>query len=86
MNIKDKVVYFILLLLIGGAIYLKFENDKINIRMDQLNTADIRHEEKIEDPFTDSLRQYNLRFIGRGKHLRKAQNDIIFNNELIKSI
>ena len=29
MNIKDKVVYFILLLLIGGAIYLKFENDKI---------------------------------------------------------
>tara|TARA_Y100001970_G_scaffold204345_1_gene248790 strand:- start:1087 stop:1605 length:519 start_codon:yes stop_codon:yes gene_type:complete len=85
MNIKDKVVYFILLLLIGGAIYLKFENDKINIRMDQLNTADIRHEEKIEDPFTDSLRQYNLRFIGRGKHLRKAQNDIIFNNELIKS-
>ena len=38
----------------------------MNIRMDKLNSADIRHEEKIEDPFTDSLRQYNLRFIGRG--------------------
>ena len=85
MNIKDKVVYFILLILIGGGVFLKFENDKMNIRMDNLNNADLRHEEKIEDPFTDSLRQYNLRFIGRGKHIRKAQNDIIENNELIKS-
>ena len=85
MNIKDKVVYFILLVLIAGGVFLKFENDKMNIRMDKLNSADIRHEEKIEDPFTDSLRQYNLRFIGRGKHIRKAQNDIVENNELIKS-
>jgi len=85
MNIKDKVVYFILLGLIAGGVFLKFENDKMNIRMDNLNSADIRHEEKIEDPFTDSLRQYNLRFIGRGKHIRKAQNDIVANNDLIKS-
>jgi len=85
MNIKDKVIYFVLLGLIAGGVFLKFENDKMNIRMDNLNSADIRHEEKIEDPFTDSLRQYNLRFIGRGKHIRKAQNDIVANNDLIKS-
>jgi len=85
MNIKDKVVYFILLGLIAGGVFLKFENDKMSVRMDDLNSADIRHEEKIEDPFTDSLRQYNLRFIGRGKHIRKAQNDIVANNDLIKS-
>ena len=51
--------------------------------MDQLNQADIQHVNKINDEFSDSLRVYNLRFIGRGKHLRQAQNDIIANTDLI---
>ena len=51
--------------------------------MDQLNQADIQHVNKINDEFSDSLRVYNLSFIGRGKHLRQAQNDIIANTDLI---
>ena len=80
---KDKFIFFILILLIAGAVFLKLESDKINIRMDQLNQADIQHVNKINDEFSDSLRVYNLRFIGRGKHLRQAQNDIIANTDLI---
>ena len=80
---KDKFVFFILILLIAGAVFLKLESDKINIRMNQLNQADIQHVNKINDEFSDSLRVYNLRFIGRGKHLRQAQNDIIANTDLI---
>tara|TARA_Y100000590_G_C15632542_1_gene981751 strand:- start:245 stop:757 length:513 start_codon:yes stop_codon:yes gene_type:complete len=80
---KDKFVFLILALLIAGAVFLKLESDKINIRMDQLNQADIQHVNKINDEFSDSLRVYNLRFIGRGKHLRQAQNDIIANTDLI---
>ena len=80
---KDKFVFFILTLLIAGAVFLKLESDKINIRMDQLNQADIQHVNKINDEFSDSLRVYNLRFIGRGKHLRQAQNDIMANTDLI---
>ena len=80
---KDKFVFFILALLIAGAVFLKLESDKINIRMNQLNQADIQHVNKINDEFSDSLRVYNLRFIGRGKHLRQAQNDIIANTDLI---
>ena len=80
---KDKFIFFILVLLIAGAVFLKLESDKINIRMDQLNQADIQHVNKINDEFSDSLRVYNLRFIGRGKHLRQAQNDIIANTDLI---
>ena len=80
---KDKFIFLFLALLTAGAVFLKLESDKINIRMDQLNQADIQHVNKINDEFTDSLRVYNLRFIGRGKHLRKAQNDIIDNNDLI---
>ena len=80
---KDKFVFLILALLTAGAIYLKMESDKINIRMDELNQADVQHVNKINDEFADSLRVYNLRFIGRGKHLRQAQKDIIANTDLI---
>ena len=80
---KDKFVFLILALLTAGAIFLKMESDKINIRMDELNQADVQHVNKINDEFADSLRVYNLRFIGRGKHLRQAQNDIIANTDLI---
>ena len=80
---KDKFVFLILALLTAGAIFLKMEYDKINIRMDELNQADVQHVNKINDEFADSLRVYNLRFIGRGKHLRQAQKDIIANTDLI---
>ena len=80
---KDKFVFLILSLLTAGAIFLKMESDKINIRMDELNQADVQHVNKINDEFADSLRVYNLRFIGRGKHLRQAQKDIIANTDLI---
>ena len=72
---KDKFVFLILALLTAGAIFLNMESDKINIRMDELNQADVQHVNKINDEFADSLRVYNLRFIGRGKHLRQAQNE-----------
>ena len=80
---KDKFVFLILALLTAGAIFLKMESDKINIRMDELKQADVQHVNKINDEFADSLRVYNLRFIGRGKHLRQAQKDIIANTDLI---
>lgn len=80
---KDKFVFLFLALLTAGAIFLKMESDKINIRMDELNQADVQHVNKINDEFADSLRVYNLRFIGRGKHLRQAQKDIIANTDLI---
>ena len=46
---KDKFVFLILALLTAGAIFLKMESDKINIRMDELNQADVQHVNKIND-------------------------------------
>jgi len=80
---KDKFVFLMLALITAAAVFLKMESDKINIRMDKLNQADIEHVNTINDEFSDSLRVYNLRFIGRGKHLRQAQRDIISNTNLI---
>ena len=83
MRNADKIIIGLLFVLILGAGYFQYLADELNKRMDEINTVDQRLVDKVEDQFTDSLRQYNLRFIGRGKHLQKAQLDIIDNTELI---
>ena len=84
MNTKDKFIFGLLLLLFISAFYFQFLSEKLNLRMDELNLADIEHVDIVLDQFSDSLRVYNLRFIGRGKHLRKAQKDIVSNMDLIE--
>jgi len=84
MNAKDKFVFGLLASLIVGAFYFQYLTDELNMRMDDLNLADKEHVDIVLNEFTDSLRVYNLRFIGRGKHLRKAQKDIISNTVLIE--
>lgn len=83
MRPADKIIILLLALLIIGAGYFQYLTDQLNKRMDRITAEDQRLTDKVEDEFTDSLRVYNLRFIGRGKHLRKAQWDIIENTELI---
>ena len=83
MRNADKIIIGLLFALIIGAGYFQYLADKLNERMDEINTIDQKLVDRVEDQFADSLRQYNLRFIGRGKHLRKAQLDIIANTELI---
>ena len=83
MRTADKIIILLLILLVIGAGYFQFLTDRLNKRMDKIVAEDQRLTDKVEDEFTDSLRVYNLRFIGRGKHLRKAQQDIISNTELI---
>jgi len=79
----DKIIIGLLIVLFLGDGYFQYLADELNKRMDEINTIDQKLVDKVEDQFADSLRQYNLRFIGRGKHLRKAQIDIIDNTGLI---
>lgn len=83
MRNADKIIIGLLIVLFLGAGYFQYLADELNKRMDEINTIDQKLVDKVEDQFADSLRQYNLRFIGRGKHLRKAQIDIIDNTVLI---
>jgi len=71
-------------LLFIGAGYFQYVTDELNKRMDVINKVDQKLVDRVEDEFADSLKQYNLRFIGRGKHLRQAQLDIVSNTVLIK--
>jgi len=79
----DKIIIALLILLFIGAGYFQYVTDELNKRMDIINKVDQKLVDKVEDEFADSLKQYNLRFIGRGKHLRQAQLDIVSNTDLI---
>jgi len=50
-----------------------------------MEAEQIKHVDEVNKEFREDLRKLNLQFIGRGKHLRKAQEDIIANTELIHS-
>ena len=84
MNGKEKFMFAMLLALYIGAFYYYAMTEELNKRMDELNLADKQHVDKVLGSYADSLHTYNLRFIGRGKHIRKAQKDIVANTDLIE--
>lgn len=83
MSIKDKVIFGLLGVLIIGGIYFQIMADDMKSRMSELNIKDTEHLDTIDKEFREGLRQFDLKFEGRGKHIRKAQEDIISNTVLI---
>ncbi len=86
MNVKDKIVFGLLIILIAGAGYFQYLSTELNKRMDVLNEQDKAHVDVVHQEFREDLRKLNLQFIGRGKHVRQAQKDIIANTELIQAM
>ncbi len=72
---KELIKTIVLVLLVVVAIYFAFEVNKVNVRMDQLNTADSLHVVNI-DRFDHDVRDLELQFIGRGKHIQQFQRDL----------
>jgi len=70
------------LLIIGGG-YIQYSYTEIMKHMDMMDQKQIKHVDEVNKEFREDLRKLNLQFIGRGKHLRKAQMDIIANTKLV---
>jgi len=85
MSIKDKIIFGILIIIIAAGGYFQWVSDDMKSRMDVLNQNDQEHLDVIDKEFREDLRNLNLRFEGRGKHIRKAQQDIIANTNLINT-
>ena len=83
MSVKDKVIFGLLALLLVGGAYFQWMSDDMKSRMDTLTLNDTEHLDTIDKEFREDLRKLNIRFEGRGKHIRKAQEDIITNTNLI---
>ncbi|RMF10593.1 MAG: hypothetical protein D6762_01180 [Candidatus Neomarinimicrobiota bacterium] len=85
MSVKDKVIFGLMILLLAGGGYIQYTYTKVMDRMDVLEKKQLKHVDQVNQDFSEQLRKLNLQFIGRGKHLQKAQKDIVANTELIHS-
>ena len=86
MSVKDKIIFGVLVVLIGVAGYFQYIATNMIVRMDELNKNDSEHVDVVHNEFREDLRKLNLQFIGRGKHLQKAQQDIIANTKYIEYV
>ena len=86
MNTRDKLLILIVVAWIGAAVYFKSTTDKMFVRMDEMEQLQTKHVDKVNEEFREDLKTLNLQFIGRGKHLRKAQKDIVGNTKLINHV
>ena len=86
MNTRDKLLILIIVAWIGAAVYFKSTTDKMFVRMDEMEQLQNKHVDKVNKEFRKDLKTLNLQFIGRGKHLRKAQKDIVDNTKLINHV
>ena len=85
MNLKDKIFILIVVGLILGGGYIWYTYTEITERMIQMEKEQETHVDQVNKEFRKDLKTLDLQFIGRGKHVRKAQKDIISNRELILS-
>ena len=86
MGAKDKIIFGVLVVLIGVAGYFQYKATNMIARMDKLNKNDSEHVDVVHNEFREDLRKLNLQFIGRGKHVQKAQQDIIANTIYIEYV
>ena len=83
MSLKDKIIFGLLAVLIVAGGYFQYMSSNMIKRMDELNKNDAEHVDVVQNEFRKDLKTLDLQFIGRGKHVQKAQNDIIANTNLI---
>ena len=85
MSVKDKIIFGLLAVLIVSGGYFQYMSSNMIKRMDQLNKNDAEHVDVVQNEFRIDLKTLDLQFIGRGKHVQKAQQDIIANTNLINA-
>jgi len=74
-----------ILLLIGG-VYVYYTYTLVMDRMDIMDKQQYTHIDEVNKEFRDGLNKLELQFVGRGKHLQTAQNDIVANTNLINNV
>ena len=85
MNLKDKIFLLIVVGFIVGGSYIWYTYTEITERMIQMEKEHEIHIDQVNKEFRKDLKTLDLQFIGRGKHVRQAQKDIVSNRELILS-
>jgi len=72
---KELIKTIALVLLVVAMVYFFFEFEKVNARMETLNSLDSTHSVTITD-FDHNLNDLDLEFQGRGKHIQQFQKSL----------
>ncbi len=86
MSVKDKIILLLMILLLVGGVYVYYTYTLVMDRMDIMDRQQYTHIDEVNKEFRDGLNKLELQFVGRGKHLQTAQNDIVANTNLINYV
>jgi chromosome segregation ATPase len=86
MSVKDKIILLLMVLLLVGGVYVYYTYTLVMDRMDLMDKQQFTHIDQVNKEFRDGLNKLDLQFIGRGKHLQTAQQDIVANTALINNV
>jgi len=86
MSVKDKIIVLLMILLLVGGVYVYYTYTQVMDRMDIMDKQQYTHIEEVNKEFRDGLNKLDLQFIGRGKHLQTAQQNIVANKNLINTV
>jgi len=86
MSVKDKIIVLLMILLLVGGVYVYYTYTQVMDRMDLMEKQQYTHIDEVNKEFRDGLNKLDLQFVGRGKHLQTAQQNIVTNTNLINSV
>lgn len=86
MSVKDKVILLLIILLMIGCGYIYYTYTQVVERMEVMEQQQYTHIEEVNKQFRNDLDKLDLQFIGRGKHLQTAQQNIRNNRGYIGNV
>jgi len=86
MSVKDKIILLLMILLLVGGVYVYYTYTLVMDRMDLMDKKQFTHIDEVNKEFRDGLNKLDLQFVGRGKHLQTAQQNIVANTNLINNV
>ena len=86
MSVKDKIIVLLMILLLVGGVYVYYTYTQVMDRMDLMEKQQYTHIDEVNKEFRDGLNKLELQFVGRGKHLQTAQQNIVANTNLTNSV
>jgi len=86
MSVKDKIILLLMILLLVGGVYVYYTYTIVMDRMDEMEKKQYTHIDEVNKEFRDNLKRLDLQFVGRGKHIQTAQQNIVGNTSLINNV
>lgn len=86
MSVKDKIILLLMILLLVGGVYVYYTYTVVMDRMDLMDKKQYTHIDEVNKEFREGLNKLELQFVGRGKHLQTAQQNIVANTNLINNV